>query len=203
MSKIVFLFGPPGSGKTTQAQLLARRFGFTHFDSGREIEKRVTARGWQKDATLVHARRLFMEGKLERPQWVLKITKEALEKLAARGKSIVMVGTPRTRYEAFGAPKIDGLIPRAVALFGRTNTRLVLIELPAQSTVKRNVKRGREWLDVPDVIKVRLTEYAKKTGFMLHELKRRGYSVKTIDGNQSRRSVFEDLCKAAGLRSDA
>jgi len=38
MKKVVIIFGPPGSGKGTQAELLARKFNFVHFDTGRYEE---------------------------------------------------------------------------------------------------------------------------------------------------------------------
>ncbi|MBI2096780.1 MAG: nucleoside monophosphate kinase, partial [Candidatus Sungbacteria bacterium] len=31
---VIFLFGPPGSGKSTQAALIAKEFGAVHVDTG-------------------------------------------------------------------------------------------------------------------------------------------------------------------------
>ena len=37
--KAVILFGPPGSGKGTQAELLSTNFGFFHLDSSKTLEE--------------------------------------------------------------------------------------------------------------------------------------------------------------------
>ncbi len=87
--RAVIIYGPPGSGKGTQAELLAKIYGFVHFDTGRYIENFLRAPGWQKNLVLRRERKLFDTGKLLSPPWVLKIVSENLTRS--------IPGKPRSR----------------------------------------------------------------------------------------------------------
>ena len=39
--KIIILVGPPGSGKGTQAEMLAEKFGLVHLESSKVIEEKI------------------------------------------------------------------------------------------------------------------------------------------------------------------
>ena len=52
MKKTIIIYGPPGSGKGTQAELLARKFPLIHFDTGRYIESIIRAPGATKDPVI-------------------------------------------------------------------------------------------------------------------------------------------------------
>ena len=41
---IIFIYGPPGSGKGTQADLLVKKFGLEYFDSGTALRQRQKIR---------------------------------------------------------------------------------------------------------------------------------------------------------------
>ena len=43
MSKVVFLIGSPGSGKGTQADLLAKELGLYHFEISKVIEEETNS----------------------------------------------------------------------------------------------------------------------------------------------------------------
>src|SRR3989344_4691585 len=50
--KAVILYGPPGGGKGTQANLLSRLSGFVHFDTGQYIEELLLDPISEKDSIL-------------------------------------------------------------------------------------------------------------------------------------------------------
>jgi adenylate kinase len=88
---ILLLFGGPGSGKGTQAQYLAKEFGFTHISTGELLRKEVaanTALG-QKIATIIKS------GGLVPDEIVSQIVQENLPQLLKKG-SVILDGYPRT-----------------------------------------------------------------------------------------------------------
>jgi len=203
----VIIYGPPGSGKGTQAELLARKFNFIHFDTGRYLESVLRSPGWQKNAILRRERRLFDTGKLCTPSWVLKITKEEAKRIAKAGYSIVFSGSPRTLYEAFGN-KQNGLFNTLQKLYGLKNVIIIFLKIRDRVSIKRNSHRlvcsvcglpllakakikecalcaGKmrtRSLDKPSVIKVRLKEYSNRTYPIIAKAKKMGIKVLPING---------------------
>src|SRR3989338_6557098 len=71
--KAVVIFGPPGAGKGTQANLLAWTRGFVHFDTGRHMERVVHDPARQNDPIIARERELWESGKLNTPGWALEL----------------------------------------------------------------------------------------------------------------------------------
>ncbi len=90
---VVILFGPPGSGKGTQAKVLAEKYGFYHLSTGdllRTAIKNETQLGLQ-------VKEILASGKLVPDSVVNDLVKEAVKENSA---SILFDGYPRTEEQA-------------------------------------------------------------------------------------------------------
>jgi adenylate kinase len=121
----LIILGPQGSGKTTQAELLAKTFGFTLVGAGdvlREIAQENNELGRE-------VRRTMIEGRLVQPELISKVMKEKIATVP-KDRGLVLDGYPRslTQYELF-----KKFWPQT----GRGDYHLVLIELSDEEAVKR------------------------------------------------------------------
>ncbi len=222
----VIIYGPPGSGKGTQAELLVRKYSFIHLDTGRYIESVIHTPGWEKNPILRRERRLFDSGILCTPSWVFKIIKEEAGRICSAGYSVAFSGSPRTLEEAFGNTGKNGLVAHLSKIYGKRNVKTILLKIRENTTIKRNGHRlvcsvcglplladakvkqcslcaGKmrtRSLDAPSVIKVRLKEYANRTYPIIKEMGKRGIRVKEINGEPLPYKVFENVQKALNLK---
>lgn len=225
MAKAVIVYGPPGSGKGTQADLLARKYNLIHLDTGRYLESLFRSPTAKKDPILKREKALFDSGKLCTPEWVLKITKEEAERIARAGYSIVFSGSPRTMFEAFGEGKTKGLLEALAKAYGKKNISVVLLSVRDETSIKRNSHRlvcsqcglpklesaslghcplcagpmRTRSLDKPEVIKVRLKEYRERTYPIVAEMKKHGFKVSKINGEPLPYKVSDTIVKLLKL----
>ncbi len=89
----LIIIGPPGSGKGTQAKLLANRFGLTHVSSG-ELLRQEAASGSEKGKLL---KQILEKGELVPSQTVQDLISEKLKSLTG---GFILDGTPRTIAQA-------------------------------------------------------------------------------------------------------
>ncbi|TSC89097.1 MAG: adenylate kinase [Parcubacteria group bacterium Gr01-1014_3] len=154
MKKAVIIYGAPGAGKGTQANLLSAAKGLIHFDTGKFLELIVHDEDKQKNPEIKKEAKLFDTGKLLSPTWVLKIVKEKTGEIAKAGFSVVYSGSPRTLYEAFGSmydpdsgektsPKSStgGLIAFLENVYGKKNISVILLKVKSASSIQRNSNR--------------------------------------------------------------
>lgn len=143
MSKqVVILFGPPGAGKGTQAELLADKKGYYHFESSKVIEAcfqnespdKVFEIEGQKYKVADEKKR-WDAGLLNSPPFVVFLMVEKIKELADAGKSIIFSGSPRTVYEA------EKEVPLLKELYGQDNIRFVMLEIKPETTIFRNSNR--------------------------------------------------------------
>ncbi|MFN7088451.1 MAG: nucleoside monophosphate kinase, partial [Candidatus Paceibacteria bacterium] len=80
MYKVIFLIGPPGSGKGTQAELLAKEFGLYHFEISKVIERKFKEAD-PADKEIAHQREHFVGGELIHPEIASKWFFEEVEAL--------------------------------------------------------------------------------------------------------------------------
>lgn len=212
---VIILIGPPGSGKGTQADMLAEKFSLVHLESSKVIEEKLS-KADSDDWILQKEKHFWESGQLNTPELVLQWMQEKIKELAGKGNGIVFSGSPRTIFEA------EGELPLLEELYGKDNIKIFNIELSGQESVKRNSTRriclgsrhpipsfpefenitkcpkdGTEIvtriLDNPETIKIRYKEYLNRTLPLVDILKHKNYRITKINGDQPIENVYNDI----------
>ena len=215
----VIFYGPQGSGKGTQAKLLADRFNLFHLDTGDYLRKILYDPRFQKTKIVQRERKINEAGKLNTPSWVLKTISKRIKELINLGQSIIMSGSPRTLYEAFGEKGNDGEIAILTKDYGKKNVFIFMLDIPEHESYKRNLNRyncsvcktpllgGLKFKNCPFCggklvhrvddnrrsISVRLKEYNERTTPIFKELKKRGYQFYKIDGTPAPYKIHQRI----------
>lgn len=214
---VIVIFGPPGSGKGTQAEEIAARFTLEHFNTGRIIETVVKDPARQDDPVIQRERKLFDAGILCTPEWVTQILKEAISKLRQKNRGIVFSGSPRTLDEA------EALTPLLEQLYGKRKILPIQLMIKPETAIFRNSHRricqkcgqspvyiseneslkkcpicggqlvSRGVLDEPETIKIRLQQYTERTKPVLEYLKKRDYQIIEVNGEPSPQEVTKKI----------
>jgi len=135
--------GPPGSGKGTQAELLAEKFNLYYFETSKILEETFGGKLGEKNFLEIEGqkyyfqneKKLWQEGKLCSPPFVTYLVKEKIKELFKEGKNLVLSGSPRTLYEG------ERIIPLLKKLYGPKNIKVILLEISPQETIFRNTHR--------------------------------------------------------------
>lgn len=218
--KIFVLIGAPGSGKGTQAELLAKKFNLYHLETSKLGEEKINNLELVKnDPEIREAKRLYDKGELFPPPWTTKLVLEKIRELVQENKGVVFSGSPRTIFEA------ENEFPEFERIYGKENIYIFEIVLSEEESVKRNSVRkickasrhsipatlpefknitvcpedGSEiitrTLDKPELIRERYKVYLKETKPISDFLKNLGYEAKQIDGEQPIEKIYEDILK--------
>ena len=221
--KAIVIFGPPGSGKGTQASLTASKFGLFNFDTGKFVDRLVHDSANLKNKEIQVERKNYDGGILMTPSFILKFVTKRVGELYRDGEGVVFSGSPRTYFEAFGDKKNVGLVKTLEKLYGQKNVFYFLIEIPEKESIRRNSQRtlcsvcGTQLLSIlnfrfkkcpfcggnlrkrkddnPVIIKKRLNEYKQRTTPVINGLRERGYKINVIDGTKMPYKVFESISK--------
>ena len=221
--RAIIIFGPPGAGKGTQAELLAERHGFHHFETSQVLEAAFT----RKDHDTVEVdgivypfteeQRKFLTGELCTPEVVAYFLKEAIKDFSRKGISVVFSGSPRTRYES------EAILPVLEEQYGKEGIYAFLLACVSETSVARNTKRRicvvcrlphpgmvdqeilkecrrcggelmrRLGLDVEKIIWKRLQEFSERTMPAIDVARRRGIVVYELDAEREAEEVFRDM----------
>ncbi len=224
MKKAVIIYGPPGSGKGTQANLLAGKIGLVHFDTGKYIEQLIHDPANRKNKEIQEQLKIFDSGALCTPSWVLKIISKKTTDFSKAGLGMAFSGSPRTMFEAFGDKTRKGLIAILEKEFGKNNIILVLLKINPRVSILRNSHRlvcsvcgaailyndaahkhttcptcggklKKRTVDNPKVFSTRIKEYEKRTKPILAALKKQGYKILEINARPLPYLVFNNILK--------
>jgi adenylate kinase len=190
---IVF-YGPEGSGKGTQAKLLAEKLNLPILTSG-DLVRDAAAN--DKGIIGEVVRQALTEGKYVADSEMFVLWKWRLKEEDAKSNWI-MDGFPRNVEQAkFLDDKIDK--------YGYKVDYVICLDLPEEISYERLIKRARplyegssELHDSPERIKDRLRIYKEGEKDVLEYYRQKGI-LKNIDANQSVESVHQAVLQAVGF----
>ncbi|MDD5040331.1 MAG: nucleoside monophosphate kinase [Patescibacteria group bacterium] len=214
MNTNYILLGPQGSGKGTQAHLLAERFRLYHVETGKILRK--LARQQSPLGRRVH-RIINIEGKLAPDPIVLKVLQQELSRVAV-SRGFLFDGFPRTIAQARSLDRVMASLHRAISwvIFLPIRRSTTIRRLSLRRTCDRcgaifidgvDIERGREHCprctgllvrredDKPQAINRRLVSYNRLTKPVIAYYRRQGILLE-VNGEPSIAVVFRDIIKA-------
>jgi adenylate kinase len=178
VTRLIFL-GPPGSGKGTQAQELARTHAIPHISTGDILRVAVS----QKTTLGLQAGAYMDAGDLVPDSLILEMVRDRLTQTDTNS-GWLLDGFPRTVTQA---TFLDQLLQE----ISQSCDAVINFDVPDENLVQRLLERGRED-DNEDVIRNRLEVYRKQTAPLIDFYQERHILV-IIDGSQSIERVASDL----------
>jgi len=169
---IALIFGPPGSGKGTQAARIEQEFGLTHLSTG-DILRAEAKRGGELGREAAKMAR----GELVPDDLVDRIVESRLRQEGAG--DVLLDGFPRTLEQARVLDTILESEGRAVEL-------VLALEVPEEELVRRLLHRAEvenRVDDTPEAIGERLQEYRELTMPVLDHYRGLGVRVEEIDAH--------------------
>lgn len=147
----VIILGPQGSGKGTQAELLASRHGLDHVEIGAALRKLTRQR--QQTAFTRKVARFINRGRLIPTHDLMEIIRHILKGIP-RTRGIVFDGTPRKGIEA-------RLLLQLLAAQRRRVTHLFYVHISKRESVRRLSQR---WVCLACGHSVTFAKGAKRAG---------------------------------------
>jgi len=183
MAVYIIFFGPPGSGKGTQASRVAADLAIPQISTGDLLRSHVS----QGTALGKVAKPIMESGALVPDDLVTAMLRERLAQKDASGGAL-FDGYPRTVPQAAA---LDGILAERGGKVGA----VLFIDVPDAPIVDRLVKRaaleGRAD-DTPETIRERLRVYREKTAPLADRYQAAGV-LRTIDGFRSIDAVAADV----------
>lgn len=196
VSKIaIILLGRPGSGKDTQAELLAEKFGLISLVSSKLLERAfsgskrtVTLEGKIYDVAKEH--RHMHGGTLVNFNFVSNLVNDEIRRAARSGKGLIMSASPRSKTEA------KKELPLLHKLYG-DKVFIFHVYISPREVYVRNLKRHRKdlpELDTREIIKKRLDAFNRYTLPVIKKLEREKKIIE-INGEQKIMKIHKDILK--------
>jgi len=189
---IGIIFGPPGSGKGTQAARIEKEFRLKHLSTG-DILRAEVASG---SPIGKEAGRIMAAGDLVPDELIVDIVRGRLPE-AETGAGVLLDGFPRTVRQA---QALDAML----ADEGHALDFVIALDVPEAELVERLLHRARvegRADDTRQAIAERMHEYHKLTEAVLDHYSRQGVPVKRVDGLGSPEEVFGRIRRAIGISS--
>ncbi len=178
----LIIFGPPGAGKGTQANLISQKYGVEHISTGdvlREAVKNETDIGKE-------AKKYMERGELVPDSVVIEIIRQKISSLS--NGSFMLDGFPRTLAQAEALDKmLEGQ--------GMSLDVVIMLDVDDSEIIKRIMGRreieGRSD-DTEEVVRNRLAVYREQTAPLEDYYRSKGKLVK-IDGKGTIEEVFQRI----------
>lgn len=179
------IFGPPGSGKGTQAERMRDAHALRHISTGDLLREAVAA----ESELGKKVKGILAAGELVSDDIVLALIEDAVAgvKDDASFKGWLLDGFPRTVGQAEG---LDGLLNDA----GERIDALVVLDVPRETIIERLTSRGRAD-DTPETVSNRLDVYEAQTRPILDHYDGK-VTIHRINGDQTIDEVATDIASA-------
>lgn len=216
LPKVIYIMGPPGGGKGTQAEKLAKAYGYSRFSTGdafREVSRQESELGRRVKNTID-------QGILAPPEMAAEIVIEAVKKYVAEGKGVIFDGTPRTvkeskmvdeyfEKEGYGRPLVIYLAIDKDEMIERNSSRKFCMGVSGDFPVvtEEDKKKceavggnvGTRPDDEPEKFETRWSEFMNRTYPVVEKYRAQGI-VSEVDGMESISRVFEEIKAVMNLR---
>ena len=179
------MLGPPGSGKGTQAEILAEKLGLPAISTG-EMLRRAVASGSELGQRV---QSIMSSGALVDDDTMAEVVRERLGREDAAA-GYLLDGYPRTLAQA---DTLAGILDAGnVAL-----DAVVFIDVPEDELVRRSLLRQRED-DTEEVVRRRQEVYRQSTAPLIEYYDRLGL-LRRIDGDRTIEDVNAGIREALGV----
>jgi adenylate kinase len=184
MAHTLVLFGPPGSGKGTQAGRLSDDLGFRHLATG-DLLRQARAEGTELGE---RAAEYMDRGDLVPDDVIVAMVRDAIAR--AGDEPVVLDGFPRS------VPQADALAA-ALGEQGRELSGAVLIDVPDDVVIERISGRGQGRSDDnPETVRERLRVYHDETEPLVAYYDERGL-LRRVDGCGDPDGVYARVRRSA------
>jgi adenylate kinase len=184
----LILFGPPGSGKGTQAVKIAEYFNLLHISTGdlfRNEMKNETPLGME-------AKKYIEKGELVPDEVTIGMLSNKLDEYEGKVKGFIFDGFPRTQPQAEALDKLLDLKNTSIS-------NVLALDVPESEIVSRILERGKTSGRADDlneeIIKNRFKVYLNETAQVADHYKKVD-KFKSLNGVGSIDEIFESLRNA-------
>ena len=177
---MIILFGNVGSGKGTQAEILAKKTSYQALSSGEVLRQ-------YKDRADIQS--YMQKGQLVPDELLLEMLGEQIKQA---GGKVILDGFPRTVNQA------KWLVETAQQQ-GLKISDIMHLQIPKAEAMKRLLARKRHD-DSEAAIEQRFSEYEQKVLPTIDYLKQAGFSVKEINADQPVEEVSQEIAGALHAR---
>ncbi len=181
----IVLFGAPGAGKGTQAELLLKKYDLVHLSTGDMLRGEI-ARGTERGKI---AQQLIDKGQFVPDRMVVEMVEEKIWANKS-AKGFIFDGFPRTIPQA-------EMLDRMLAENGLHVRLMMTLDAPEDELVKRLLSRGKVSGRPDDqdesIIRNRIVVYHEKTEPLIDYYKSQSKHVPT-KGIGSIEEIFNNLC---------
>jgi adenylate kinase len=186
---ITILFGPPGSGKGTQASIISERFGLPHISTGEMLRDEVAA-----DSELGReVAPIMRDGGLVPDDTMVRVIEKRLGQPDAEA-GVLLDGFPRTVPQA---EELDEMLERT----GRELGVVLFFDVPEEELSKRIAHRAEvdhRADDTPEAFIQRMREYEAKTAPVLDYYQDRGTRIEFVNGDAPIEAVTDSILTIFG-----
>jgi len=179
----IVLFGPPGSGKGTQSELLLEKYKLEHISTGDILRDQISR---QTDLGM-QAKQLIDKGQLVPDELIVQLLEARMtEKFDAKG--FLFDGFPRNNSQAV-------ILENLLSKLNTSITCMISLEVDQDELMRRLLERAKiqgRSDDTEEVILARFREYESKTLPVVEFYKSKGIYI-PIRGVGTIKEIFEKI----------